>query len=138
MIKSFLFPFLLMTVLLIFPTSCETKKKDLANDLEQPVSLIDNENGKYIEYYPGRKKIKIQGRLDSNGDRTGIWKLFSENGIELSVTIYSKGKKDGHIIVKYPNGVLNYVGEYRMDERIGEWTFYNEQGELIEKKVYNN
>jgi antitoxin component YwqK of YwqJK toxin-antitoxin module len=31
----------------------------------------------------------------------------------------------------------NYVGEYVMDERVGEWKFYAETGELLETIIYD-
>jgi len=102
----------------------------------RPLITEDEETGRYTEWYPGHQQIKILGRKNPKGERIGIWKYFSEQGVELSVTVYTDGKRDGHIVVKHPNGALHYVGEYRNDEPVGEWKFYNEQGELTETKNY--
>jgi|SRR5690554_1251390 len=99
--------------------------------------VVEDENGNYTEWYPGHKQLKMTGRKDKEGRRSGIWKYFSEQGVELSITLYNKGLKDGHTIVKYPNGAIHYTGEYLNDEQIGEWKFYDEQGQLKETKNYS-
>ncbi len=99
-------------------------------------NLIEYKNGIYTEYYPGRKKIKIQGAQDINKIRDGKWVFLSETGKELSITYFDKGKREGHTIVKYPNGSLRYVGEYLHDEMVGIWKFYDEKGNLKNEKDY--
>ncbi len=91
--------------------------------------LITIKNSQYIEYYPGKKQIKFQGNVDENQQRDGKWVFYGEDGIERSVTFYKNGKRDGHTIVKYPNGRLHYTGEYALDEKVGEWIIYDEKGQ---------
>lgn len=129
--------FLLVFALFLW-SSCEDDKKPQRPEVvEQEFRpLIVEENGRYTEWYPGHQQIKISGRKNQEGQRTGVWKYFSEQGIELSITLYNNGLKEGHTIVKHPNGALRYTGEYFNDEPIGEWKFYNEEGQLIETKKY--
>lgn len=129
--------YLTLLLALVFIIGCESAEVEKEEKKEEFRPLIVRKDGQYIEYYPGHKQIKMKGREDADGNRTGIWKLFSEQGVELSVTVYTKGKKDGHIVVRYPNGMPNYVGEYVMDERVGEWKFYAETGELLETIIYD-
>jgi antitoxin component YwqK of YwqJK toxin-antitoxin module len=129
--------FLSLVFALVFAVSCENSNVKEEPKKEEFRPLIVRKDGQYIEYYPGHKQIKMKGREDADGNRAGIWKLFSQDGVELSITVYTKGKKDGHIVVRYPNGMPNYVGEYVMDERAGEWKFYAETGELLETIVYD-
>ncbi len=91
--------------------------------------LITIKNSQYIEYYPGKKQIKFQGNVDENQLRDGKWIFYGEDGAERSVTFYRNGKRDGHTIVKYPNGKLHYIGEYALDEKVGEWIIYDEKGQ---------
>lgn len=128
--------FLALVLSLIIVSGCESSTVKTEEKKEEFKPLIIRKGGQFIEYYPGHKQIKMKGREDADGNRTGIWKLFSQDGVELSVTVYTEGKKDGHIVVRYPNGMPNYVGEYVMDERVGEWKFYAETGELLETIVY--
>ena len=133
---------LLLTLFIL--VGCENGKKSKApqDDLKlekqevRPLKLVDD-NGNIKEWYPGHKQLKMSGREDEDGKRTGIWRYYSEQGVELSVTVYTHGQKDGHIIVKYPNGVVHYVGEYIKDEPIGIWEFYDENGELTQTKDYD-
>lgn len=96
---------------------------------EEPESLVTEVDGLYTEWYPGRKQIKIKGRKNKDGKRTGIWKMYAEQGYELSIAVYKDGEMNGHIVVYHPNGAIHYSGEYDMGERVGEWKFYNENGE---------
>lgn len=129
-----------MVLALFIWTSCESTEKPVRP--EQPFEkelplIVEGEDGKYTEWYPGRRQIKITGRKDNDGNRTGIWKYFSDQGVELSITVYTAGKKDGHTVVRYPSGMTHYVGEYENDEPVGEWKFYNEEGEVTEVKDYS-
>jgi antitoxin component YwqK of YwqJK toxin-antitoxin module len=116
--------------------SCNNKEEKIDIKLPELENLKEYKNGIYTEYYPGRKKIKIRGAQDKNKVRDGRWVLLSETGNELSVTYFNKGKREGHSIVKYPNGRLHYVGEYKNNQMIGVWKFYDEKGKLKEEKDY--
>ena len=68
--------------------------------------------------------------------REGKWTFMAKNGTEMSICFYQNGKKEGHSIVKHPNGALSYVGEYHNDKQIGVWEFYDEKGKLKSKIDY--
>lgn len=129
----------LLLVLFVF-AHCEGKQK-----VERPIQkvqeerslIVEAEDGRYTEWYPGHRQVKITGRKNKDGNRDGVWKYYSEGGVELSVSVYSNGLRDGHTVVKYPNGTLHYVGEYVNDEPVGVWEFYNEDGTLSETKDYS-
>ena len=106
----------------------------IVSNKEDLVEIID---GYYHEYYPGKKKIKFKGRQDDNKQRHGKWSYFSPNGDELSITHYIHGKREGHSIVRYPNGAIHYIGEYSNDKQIGIWKTYNEQGVLVDEKNFD-
>lgn len=135
--------YIVLPLILAFLFACsedsEKKEEKEAQDIEQYKALKTlDRNGKYTEWYPGHEKIKITGRKDDKGRRQGIWKLFTKDGVELSITVYTDGKKDGHIIVRYPTGILHYSGQYDMDERIGEWKFYDESGQLTNTENFGD
>lgn len=134
--------FMMVTLVLFFGCSEAPKKEKNTStgvdNVEQFKSLTTlDRNGKYIEWYPGHKQIKIEGRKDDQGRRQGVWKLYTQEGIEMSVTVYKDGQKDGHIIVRYPTGILRYTGQYDMDERIGEWKFYDQSGQLTKTENFS-
>ena len=120
-------------------TTSETKKKVVEEE-----SINPNEKGEvivegdlYTEYYAGTGgKIKFQGNQDADDKRHGKWLYYSVNGEELSMTIYLHGVKDGHTIVKYPNGMLHYTGEYKDGKTVGVWKTYSEKGDVTSAKDY--
>lgn len=130
--------FLSLILISLFLINCSNNKAENNQEKQEEKvrELIELKDGIYTEWYPGHKQIKVRGRQDEDEKRQGIWKLYGEDGTELSITIYTDDKKDGHIVVRHPNGAVRYVGEYIMDERVGEWRFYNEQGDLIKTEDF--
>jgi antitoxin component YwqK of YwqJK toxin-antitoxin module len=100
--------------------------------------LIDTIDYQYQEWYPGRNQLKIGGMFDEQYKRHGKWVFYDKNGIELSMTTYTHNLKQGFSIVKYPNGVIYYRGEYNQDKKVGLWTFYNDKGEKDKEIIYNS
>ncbi|TNE55452.1 MAG: hypothetical protein EP338_04075 [Bacteroidetes bacterium] len=117
-------------------TACQSEEKEVPPTKEVAEVLIERHEGQFKEYYPGRKQVKIEGVEDAEGQRHGRWVFYSENGVELSVTLYDHGKKHGHSVVKYPNGALYYYGEYDQDRKIGIWKTYDQEGKLVEEKDF--
>jgi antitoxin component YwqK of YwqJK toxin-antitoxin module len=74
--------------------------------------------------------------VDKKGKRDGKWSFYSEKGTELSFTLFEHGIKQGFTVVKYPNGVIRYRGEYKNDEIVGVWTTYDPKGKMISEKDY--
>lgn len=123
--------------LLLLATACSTEPKKEEVKAPDKENLIEYKDGIFTEYYPGRKKVKMRGAQDENKVRNGKWVLLSEKGEEMSVTFFENGKREGHTIVKHPNGAINYVGEYSNNEQIGIWKFYDTSGKLIKEEDYN-
>jgi antitoxin component YwqK of YwqJK toxin-antitoxin module len=103
----------------------------------QKEKLVDLKDGHYTEWYPGRKQIKYQGQLNKAGNREGKWDFFSESGNLQSFTMYIDGKKEGHSLVKYPNGKVHYYGTYQNDQMVGEWVSYDQNGNKTIKDYGN-
>ncbi len=125
---------LLLVGLLVF-SGCGSDETDevVKTEEEQLVEIKDNI---YTEWYPGKKQIKYRGGQDDQNRRHGKWSFYSESGLELSVTMYENGKKEGFTVVKYPNGALRYRGEYLHDEMVGVWTTYDEKGTVASETDY--
>ena len=50
---------------------------------EQPKKeevLYEIKDGKFTEWYPGKKQVKFEGNVDVKGDREGKWTFYSEKG----------------------------------------------------------
>lgn len=132
--------FFLVLILMVWSACAEEVEKPKRPEVKMETRPLvsEDDNGRYTEWYPGHKQLKITGRKNKDGERVGVWKYFSEHGVELSIVVYNNGIKDGHTVVKYPNGSVHYSGEYLNDEPIGIWKFYNEEGQLTETKDYTN
>ena len=117
-------------------TIAVAEEKRQINAVNDKLELIEVEENIFREYYPGKVHVKFEGPQDDKGERDGKWLYYSEEGIELSMTMYMHGKKHGHSIVKYPNGAIHYVGEYRNDKPVGVWKTYSVSGELTKEKDY--
>jgi antitoxin component YwqK of YwqJK toxin-antitoxin module len=129
--------FALFTFLLLFiAVSCTDKKVEDSNKKTKTEKLTEIKNGRFTEWYPGKKQIKFQGMLTKKGDRNGKWSFYSETGNELSFTIYENGKREGFTVVKYPSGGIHYTGEYKNDESVGIWKTYDEKGKLVTEKDF--
>jgi antitoxin component YwqK of YwqJK toxin-antitoxin module len=127
--------FLLFAIVCIVTYSCDSEKNDSQEAIKKE-ELVEVKNGKYTEWYPGKKQIKFEGMVDKKGKRDGKWSFYSEQGTELSFTFYEHGIKEGFTVVKYPNGVMRYRGEYKNDEIVGVWTTYDPKGKVISDKDY--
>jgi len=113
------------------------EKKEKKETVELEENLVEIKGDIFTEYYPGKKAIKFQGRQDKDGFRDGIWLFYSESGIELSMTNYEHGVRQGHSIVKYPNGGIHYTGEYKDDKPAGIWKTYDTAGKMVSTKDYD-
>jgi len=126
----------LLLVILLFTTlaACNETTNEPIKKEKKVEKLTQIKNGKFTEWYPGKKNIKFQGMITKKGERNGKWTFYSESGTELSFTFYENGKREGFTVVKYPNGVIHYTGEYKNDKSVGVWKTYNEKGELVTEK----
>lgn len=137
--------FLVIALIALLVSCSETEEKDKKleepQETESPIEieedLIEIKDNIFTEYYPGKKTIKIRGEQDKNGFRHGIWLFYSEQGVELSMTNYEHGIKEGHSIVKYSNGSIHYTGKYHNDKPVGIWKTYDISGKLVSTKDYD-
>lgn len=109
----------------------ETTDEDTTVAITEDVTSSD----KTIEYHPNGN-IKMEGRLNDEGQRQGLWIAYYENGTKWSESYYVDGIRDGHSLSFYPNGRIRYVGEYKNDVKVGTWKFYNEDGTLATEETY--
>jgi antitoxin component YwqK of YwqJK toxin-antitoxin module len=119
------------------PEKKENEENEKTEAAIQEEDLIEIKNGVFTEYYAGKKAIKFQGRQDKDGFRDGTWLFYSEAGVELSMTNYEHGVKQGHSIVKYPTGAIHYMGEYKDDKPVGIWKTYDSAGKVASVKDYD-
>lgn len=123
-------------ILIILISACSAENEKSNTKAAKKEVLEEVINGVYHEWYPGKKQIKYKGGQDEKKQRNGVWTFYSENGNELSVTVYEHGIRQGFTVVKYPNGALHYRGEYKNDKPVGIWTTYDEKGKMLSEKNF--
>ena len=87
--------------------------------------------GKAMNYFTNGLK-KSEGTY-LNGKKEGNWiywhEVFGPHNIE-SKGYYKLGYRDGLWEYWYPNGEKREIGNLTNQERVGKWTYYNEDGSL--------
>ncbi|PSG89440.1 toxin-antitoxin system YwqK family antitoxin [Aurantibacter aestuarii] len=108
-----------------------------------------------ISYSEGKKQGEYFSQFwigqFSNDRKVGLWKSKENNGVTIKFSsdghtgLLEKKDSNGSILEKaivydtiyngeylsfYPNGSIKSKGQYKMGEKTGEWTFYDENGNL--------
>ena len=76
-------------------------------------------------------------KFDSLGQKTGLW--LEDNGMQE--VYFKSNKRNGIFKSYYPNnGKLHCLGEYKDDDPVGTWYYFNESSEIkcIEKTIEIN
>jgi antitoxin component YwqK of YwqJK toxin-antitoxin module len=126
-----------LIVLSCTETDVPSEYKGIIEDRRENEVLEDTIGFEYNEWYPGKKQLRIEGIFDANYLKHGKWVYYSKAGRELSITTFTHGLKQGFSIVKHPNGMIHYRGQYDQDRRVGLWTFYNEKGEKTNEENHD-
>jgi len=71
-----------------------------------------------------------------NGVKNGVYKKFTESGIELEDSFYSNGELDGTSTFKAPDGLVVAKGLFKQGKKVGVWYFYV-NGKLVSKDDFN-
>ena len=95
-------------------------ESDTSVEVDSTVEISEDvtTSDKTVEYHPNGN-IKMEGNLNEEGQREGLWVAYYEDGTKWSESYYVNGIRDGHTLSFYPNGQVRYVGEYRNDEKTG-------------------
>ena len=133
--------------LLIFPLAVV-----LSFSCKQTIQKVIEEHPdgtpKKIITYKGEKEIaeisyflngntEIEGGYDANGERTGRWISWYENGKKWSICDYKNGLKHGENIVYYENGNKRYANFYMEGKPSGIWKYWDANGNLQKEINYS-
>lgn len=110
----------------IFIVACSSaaEKTNAASD-ESPRTVEQ-----VVDFYPNGVK-KVEGKL-VNGEKHGRWVFYYDNGFMWSEGMFKYGKREGYSVVYYKDGRKRMKGQYENDQKVGAWSFWNEEGEFIE------
>ncbi len=93
-----------------------------------PLFVAAQRNGISVTKFPDGK-ISETGMM-KKGKRDGQWKKFDDDGTLSSIYSYSEGKRNGTCYEFY-NGDTMLIGNYKNDNRSGEWKAWNSRHQLI-------
>ncbi|MEO9853812.1 MAG: hypothetical protein ABJH72_07600 [Reichenbachiella sp.] len=82
--------------------------------------------GNWIYYYSNGAK-SAEG-LQKNGSKDGYWKMFYDSGVIKGVGEFDEGT--GEYKEYYISGNLKVTGNFRGDLNYGQWTYYDEEGNV--------
>lgn len=92
-------------------------------------------NGEAVRYYSDGKTAEIKEW--KNGEPSGNWKLFYDNGkLRMEATLHN-GKLDGKVKSYNYNGELLTEGEYRSDLKNGLWHFFDPENQTERQRKYH-
>ncbi len=122
-------PFLLFLVLLI--TSCGKDDDSSDCNISLPektylceVDVMDSSLNGYTENpFPDGNGIESAGNY-TNGQATGFWTFYYENGQIKREGNYTEGKQSGFFKVFYPSGNVMEEGNYSECVKNGFWNHY--------------
>ncbi len=80
--------------------------------------------------------LTAQGLFDEQGNRTGKWTLFYDDGKIMGTGSYLKNLKTGLWEYYYRDGNQEQKGEYRDDKPEGYWVWYYASGKILREENY--
>jgi uncharacterized protein len=95
-----------------------------------------NKTGYWEEYY-NNGNLHTKGNY-VNGNVDGYWEYYHRNGNLLSKGNYVDGERYGYWEIYYSNGKINSKGSYKNGEREGYLEEYYANGQLSYKGSYKN
>jgi hypothetical protein len=111
-------------------TTDQEKEVETYNGIPIADKEPENYSGEYQELYKnGLPKMK---GLKVNGKREGRWQSWHPTGAPASECDYKNGVEHGEYIVFHEStGKPMITGKYSEGKKIGQWQFYNEEGQII-------
>jgi antitoxin component YwqK of YwqJK toxin-antitoxin module len=89
-------------------------------------------------YDEANTKPKIRGYVNGDGDKTGEWTRWHENGNIDRKGSYTAGYRTGEWTYWYANGNLESTGIVDNGKRTGEWKVWLDNGTLHKVSQWHN
>lgn len=123
--KNILFFLLSIVLLACNATNHQTNKPKNTSAKDEVVDVV--------QYFEGTQQIKMKGQIKSDSIRVGMWSAWHPNGELHSEVQYIDGLRHGPIRTWFESGTLRLKGFYANGEPIGEWLYFNKDGEVIKR-----
>lgn len=93
--------------------------------------------GTEVRIMHGNGRIHMRGVL-KEGERSGTWNTYREDGMPWSQVQYVNGQKDGLFRTWHPGGIPHIEGQHRSGNPHGDWHFYSTDGQLVQTEHYGS
>lgn len=110
---------------------------------EETSVLIMEENydngvvvGKTLVYSPVTQLV-IEEIEYIGGIKNGVFNKYYDNGRQMVKAFYKNDELDGSYVSYYPNGVAKESGNFVMGQKVGEWTTYDMEENIISVDNFN-
>lgn len=80
--------------------------------------------------------LQMEGDM-AGGKRSGLWTGYTRDGRVKSRSEYKDGLPEGISTVFRDDGTLFYTGNQQRGRQVGEWRYYNTEGQLERTVVYD-
>ncbi|MHA2280135.1 MAG: toxin-antitoxin system YwqK family antitoxin [Promethearchaeota archaeon] len=77
---------------------------------------------------------KMQEGYFCSGQQCSKWTQWWSNGNLRSEIVWQSGKINGSVINYFPNGHKAVTGQANQDKKVGEWIWWDNEGNVIAKK----
>ena len=91
---------------------------------------------KEYKFFPSFKLM--EERMTKGNLLNGESLSFFENGNVNSVNYFKDGMQDSIYVLYYENGSILVKGNYKMDEKIGKWEYFKEDGAADGEEVFSD
>ena len=118
---------------------CDSLQVFTNNTTGQPTEVLFHHKGlvTMLSFWDNMEK-QAEGDL-VNGLRHGLWTGYERNtGKKQSEADYTNGVENGSYAVYNYNGTPRIIGQYSNGQPTGEWSFYDQDGNLAGTKNYDN
>jgi antitoxin component YwqK of YwqJK toxin-antitoxin module len=113
------------------------REYDESSEIIKSIKFCDSTVFTIIEFGSSGHKIKATVFPLGNLKFKTLTK-FHENGNIILIANYDMGIVTGDFKKLFDTGKLMETGVYKKMKKVGEWKYYNENGELIKSETYND
>ena len=130
------YQYIISLIILFTLFSCDNQKTETidANESSEVETLEEIKDGGYTKWQKGKKQI--QGKVDGDSLKNGVWFSYFKDGTKNSMTTYKSGIRNGKSWVNHPNGKRYYEGSYMNDKKSGLWKFNYSNGKRHSEGAY--
>jgi len=94
-------------------------------------------DGEIFFYFDSPNEIKKVETNYTDNLLEGAYTEYWKNGAQKAQLEYENGKLHGKAKYFFSSGKLKVEGKFKKGERKGKWYFYNQKGDVINKKRYS-